>query len=211
MTLSRRGLLGLTLAGTAAACTSPEPAYYTLAAVPGVPQRGGPATVELRRPGLAGYLDRPGIVRSNSAYSLLVTGSERWGEPLGDLFARILAEDLNSRLPGSSVFTSAGSITAEADATVETDIQRFDADPSGQVVLLAQVAVSRGLARGSAATRVVRLTVQPASARTADLVAAMSTALGQLADTLAAMLRDAPGSADARSGPKSGPRATKRR
>ncbi len=190
MTLARRRLLTLALAGAVPACTSAEPAIYTLAAVPGTAQRGAPAQVELRRPGLAGYLDRPEIVRSNSAYSLRLTGAERWGEPLGDLFARILAEDLNSRLPGSSVFTSAGSITAEADATIEMDIQRFDADPSGMVVLLAQVAVSRGRARASAATRVVRLTVQPASAKTADLVAAMSTALGQLADALATMLRN---------------------
>ncbi len=191
MTLARRRLLALTLAGSASACASAEPSYYTLAAIPGTAHRGGPALVELRRPGLAGYLDRPEIVRSNSPYSLRLTGMERWGEPLGDLFARILAEDLNSRLPGTSVFTSAGSITAEADATIEMDIQRFDADPSGQVVLLAQVAVSRGQARASAATRVVRLTVQPASTRTADLVAAMSTALGQLADAIAVTLREA--------------------
>lgn len=190
MRLARRRLLFLALAGAVPACTSAEPAYYTLAAVPGAARRGGPTLVELRRPGLAGYLDRPEIVRSNSPYSLRLTGTERWGEPLGDLFARILAENLNSRLPGTSVFTSAGSITAEAGATVEIDIQRFDADPSGQVVLLAQVAVSRGRARASAATRVVRLTVQPASARTTDLVAAMSAALGQLADALATMLRD---------------------
>ena len=204
MTLARRRFLSLALAGAVPACTSAEPAYYTLAAVPGAARRGGPASVELRRPGLAGYLDRPEIVRSNSAYSLRLTGMERWGEPLGDLFVRILAENLNSRLPGTSVFTSAGSITAEAGATIELDIQRFDADPSGQVVLLAQVAVSRGQARASAATRVVRLTVQPAGARTADLVAAMSTALGQLADALATMLRDAPEATP-------GPRNKKRR
>lgn len=190
MTLSRRGLLGLALAGAASACASPEPMYFTLAAVPGPARRGGPAQVELRRPGLAGYLDRPEIVRSSGAYSLRVTGSERWGEPLGDLFARILAEDLNNRLPGSSVYTSTGSITAEAEATVEMDIQRFDADPSGQVVLLVQVAVSRGRARATAATRVLRLAVQPAGPGTANLVAAMSAALGQLADALAAMLQD---------------------
>ncbi len=189
MTIPRRGLLGLALTGLVSACSSPEPAYYTLAAVPGVGQPGGPAKIELRRLGLAGYLDRSEIVRANGAYSLRLNGAERWGEPFGDLVARILAEDLTQRLPGSSVFTSAGSITAEADATVEMDVQRFDADASGQAVLLAQVAVSRGRARASAMTRVVRLIVPPASASTSDLVAAMSKALGQLADAVAAMLR----------------------
>ncbi len=189
--VSRRRMLGLALAGVVAACSSPEPAYYTLAAVPGVAKPGGPAQVELRRIGLAGYLDRSEIVRANSPYSLRLNGAERWGEPFGDLVARILAEDLNTRLPGTSVFTSAGSITAEADATIEMDIQRFDADASGQAVLLAQVAVSRGQKRASAATRVVRIMVQPAGPSTAELVAAMSKGLGQLADAVAEMLRTA--------------------
>jgi uncharacterized lipoprotein YmbA len=191
MTVSRRGVLGLALASVVPACASPEPAYYTLAAVPGVAKPGAPAQVELRRIGLAGYLDRSEIVRANSAYSLRLNGTERWGEPFGDLVARILAENLNTRLPGTSVFTSAGSITTEAGATIEMDVQRFDADASGQAVLLAQVAVSRGRARASAATRVFNFTVRPSGPSTADLVAAMSTALGQLADGLATMLRAA--------------------
>ena len=131
-------MAALALAG----CTSPEPAYFTLAAVPGQAAAGGPKLVEMQRPGLAGYLDRPGIVRANGAYQLQVAGTERWGEPLGDLVGRILSEDLNQRLPGTSVFTTAGSISAQPDARIELDVQRFDADASGDVVLLAQVAVS---------------------------------------------------------------------
>jgi len=180
----------LALAGAGlAGCTSAEPAYFTLAPVPGTAAPGGPKLVELQRPGLAGYLDRPGIVRADSAYQLRVAGMERWGEPLGDLIARILSEDLNQRLPGSSVFTTAGSISAQPDARVELDVQRFDADASGEVVLLAQVAVSRGRNRAGAATRTVRQTTRPAGPATRDLVAAMSTVLGGLADTVAGMLR----------------------
>ena len=189
MTATRRGVLSLALAGMEIGCSSSEPAYFILAPVPGTAMRGGPTSVELRRPGLAGYLDRPEIVRANSAYSLRVVSGERWGEPLGDLVARILAENLNQRLPGSNVFTSTGSITAEANAKIELDIQRLDADPSGKVVLLAQVAVSRGRAKASVETRTMRLDAQPASTSTSDLVAAMSDVLGQLADLIAPMLR----------------------
>lgn len=191
MTIPRRALPGLLLAGMVPACASPEPSYFTLAVVPGTPAPGGPAVVELRRPGLAGYLDRQEIVRASGPYSLRYNGAERWGEPFGDLIARVLSEDLNQRLPGSNVFTSTGAITAEADATVELDIGRFDADASGQAVLAAQVAVSRKGARASAATRSVRLAVRPNGPGTTELVAAMSRALGQLADTVAAMLRQA--------------------
>ncbi len=173
------------------ACASAEPAYYTLAAVPGAGRQGAPRLIELRRPGIAGYLDRPEIVRAGGAYQLRVAGTERWGEPFGDLVGRILSEDLNTRLPGSSVFTAAGSISAQADATVELDIQRFDADVTGQVTLLAQVSVARGRRAASAVTRAIRLTRQPAGPSTPELVAAMSAVLGQLADQVAEMLRGA--------------------
>ena len=97
---------------------------------------------------------------------------------------------MSQRLPGSNVFTSAGSISAQPDAQIELDIQRLTGC-IGEVVLLAQVAVSR-IRGGSAATRTVRLTMRPASPATRDLAAAMSTMLGGLADTVAAMLRTCP-------------------
>ena len=171
------------------ACASPEPNYFTLRALPGAVQPGGLKLVELRRIGLAGYLDRPEIVRNNADYRLSIGSNERWGEPLGNLVARVLAEDLTLRLPGTSVFTSAGSISAEPDATLEIDLQRFDADANGQVVVLAQVAASRTRNRAAANARTLRLVVAPAGATTTDLVAAMSAALGQLADQIAPLLR----------------------
>ena len=145
--------------------------------------------VELRRIGLAGYLDRSEIVRNNADYRLRIPTGERWGEPLGDMIARILAEDLNMRLPGSSVFTAAGAISATPDATIELDLQRFDTDADGQVVLLAQLAVTRGRDRAGAQAQTIRLRVPPAGASTRDMVAAMSVALGQLADRIAPLLR----------------------
>lgn len=177
-------LLGLLLAS----CTSPEPKYFTLASVRGTSLPGGPSLVELRRPGLAGYLDRSDIVRADSPYQLTLNGGERWASPLGDMIGRALAEDLSSRLPGSSVFTSSGAISADPNATVEVDIQRFDAATTGPVTLLGQVAVTRGRARDASQTRTIRLTVTPGGSSTADLVAAMSAALGQMADQIAQIL-----------------------
>lgn len=172
-----------------ASCRSPDPFLYTLAPVRGVPRAGAPALVELRRPGIAGYLDRSEIVRANTPYQLQMRDGERWGEPFGDMVARVLAEDLNNRLPGTSVFTSTGAITADAGARVELDLQRFDADASGQVKLLAQVAVTRGGNRAAAKAQTIRITVTPASSATSDYVAALSRALGEAADQIAALLR----------------------
>ena len=138
MLLAAPLLLGL------ARCASPDPAIYTLRAVNGGVLGGGPVAIKIARPGLAGYLDRPEIVRDSSVSRLALSGGERWGEPLGDMVGRVLALDLAQRLPGSSVFTEAGTISVDPSATVELDIQRFDLDTSGAVVLLVQTAVEQG-------------------------------------------------------------------
>ena len=187
--MRRRSLLLAPGALLLARCASPDPAIYTLRAVPGSVQGGGPAAIKLARPGLAGYLDRPEIVRDSSSSRLTLNSGERWGEPVGDMIGRVLALDLAQRLPGSSVFTEAGTISVDPAATVELDVQRFDLDASGVVVLLVQVAVEQGMRHDPVATRSLRLTAQPATTATPDVVGAMSTTLGQLADQVAAMLR----------------------
>ena len=187
--LSRRSLFALTSLAALAGCTSPNPSFYTLKIVPGTPQPGGPRTVQLRRIGLAGYLDRNTIVRADVDYRLKIDDNERWGEPPADMIGRVFAQDLTQRLPGSTVFTEAGAITADADAIVEVDVQRFDLDTSGVVTLAAQVAIQRARGRDALSARALHFTERPASGSTTDLVAAMSTALGHCADAVADMLR----------------------
>jgi len=173
-------LLGLVLL---TGCASPTPDLFTLAPVPGEVLPGGPAVVQLRDIGLAKYLDRPQIVRSTEDNRVTLGNNERWGEPLGAMLSRVLAENLRQRLPGTVVFSESGAITAEPNAIVEVDVQRLDTDRSGAVVLVAQAA------RRGGPTRAVRLSVQPASPATREEVGAMSIAVGQLADTIAGMLR----------------------
>ncbi len=182
--LARRHLL-LLLA--LSACASPDPAFYTLAPVPGTPDPAAGGSVKLRRIGLAGYLDRPEIMRVGDSYRLDPVPGERWGEPLGDLLGRVLAEDLSQRLPGRIVLNAAGSLTAEGDTTVEIDVQRFDADRANTVTLVAQVNVAA--ARRPAVIRTIRLTDRAGGAGTPQIVAAMSGLLGGFADALAGMLR----------------------
>ena len=129
--------------------------------MPGPAQGGGPRTVQLRRIGLAGYLDRNTIVRADAGYRLHIDENERWGEPPADMIGRVLAQDLTQRLPGSTVFTEAGAITADADTVVELDVQRFDLDVSGVVILAAQVAVQGSRGREALSARAFRLTERP--------------------------------------------------
>ncbi len=172
----------------ATACASPQPAFYTLAAVPGVPAPVNARAVELRRIGLAGYLDRPEIVGDSNDYRVHFQTTERWAEPLGTLIERVFTEDLVQRLPGTSVYGESGAISTRPDLVVEVDILRLDPE-AGQAVLLAQIAVRSDSRRETTAGRaeVVRLAA-PAGLTTRDLAAAESALLGRLADAVAARL-----------------------
>jgi uncharacterized lipoprotein YmbA len=182
MRLSRR--TALALAALLVGCSSPNPNLYVLAVMPGPTHRGAPRVVALRAIAIAHYLERSQIVRSSEGYRMDVLSNEWWGEPLDTMIGRILVQELNQRLPGGTVYGDSGAISATPDATVEINLQRFDVDRDGDVLLVAQIAIDgRRLA-----SRGVMLTVRPADDGTRALVAAMSTAVAQLADAVASMV-----------------------
>jgi uncharacterized protein len=183
LSLSRRALLPAA-ASLVASCASPNPNLYTLEPPPGPVRRGGPRVIELRSIGLARYLERSQIVRSSENFRLDVSSNDWWGEPLDAMIGRTLARALAQRLPGSTVYLENGAISAEPEATVQVNVQRLDQAAGGAVRLVAQFAVVR---RGSD-TRGATIEVPVRGATTADLVAAMSEAIGQLADRIAAAL-----------------------
>ncbi|HST75648.1 MAG TPA: PqiC family protein [Acetobacteraceae bacterium] len=172
-----------------AGCASPEPKLYTIATVHGPVTAGAPKVVLLRHIALAGFLDRQEIVRSSENYRLEVESNDWWGEPLGAMLGRVLVEELSQRLPGSSVYADSGAVSVSQDATVELNVQRLDADAAGNVVLGAQAAVVFERRRSAPVTRSFRIVVPQPGAGVPGEVAAISTAVGQLADGLATMLR----------------------
>lgn len=186
MRLTRRSAV-LLLAATAAGCSSPNPTLYVLAAIPGRVRTGAPRNIEVRAIGLPRYLERSQIVRSSEGYHMDIISNDWWGEPLDAMLGRILVEELSQRLAGSTVYADTGAISAAPDATVEINIERFDMDRQGELLLQAQVAVEgrRSSARGYSWTQ------RPADPSTTALVAAMSAVTAKLADATAAML--APG------------------
>ena len=169
------------------ACSSPNPVLYTIAPVAGTPQSGGPKVVAVQQISTARYLERSEIVRSSENYRLAVMENDWWGEPLGAMLSRVLVEELGQRLPQSTVIGESGAVTASPDATVELNLQRLDEDSSGNLLLQAQASVSfKG--RGAPLLRNFRFAVPPPAPGVPGEVTAISTALGQLADGLAAML-----------------------
>jgi len=103
------------------------------------------------------------------------------------MLRRILRQELTQRLPRSTVLSEIGAVSATPDATIDLDLQRLDQDASGNVVLEAEASLTlKG--RKAPILRSFRFSV-PSTARTsAGEVAAISIAVGQLADGLAAMV-----------------------
>jgi uncharacterized lipoprotein YmbA len=184
--------------GLAVGCgTSREPSYFALEPRPGSARgpaaTGAPRLIELRRPSVAGYLDRADIVTRVHGQKLQIDTGERWAEPLGEMISRVLARDLSSRLGGSDVFMESGAISAEADATVAVDVLAFHPDGSGRLRLVAQVAVDVGKASPTTATTRVETFELSRSLRavgdTSSLVDTMSGLLAELSDRIADLLR----------------------
>ena len=172
-----------TLAVLTGCSTSPTPSLYVLQPVSGTAITTRPMAVELRRLSLAGYLDRPEMVRGPRDYRLSVDSESRWAEPLGAMAERVLTEDLVTRLHNASVFSESGAISTRPDLVIELDVQRLDTDSENHVVLLAQLALrpEDGVAR--AVTLRLRQDVRGPSA--SDHAAAVSATLGSLADEVA--------------------------
>ena len=180
------GLLAIAL--LPAACASPSPVLYTLDQVPGVTRLHGPHVVMLRDIGLAPYLDRQQIVRSSSNYRIDVEANNWWGESFGAMMIRVLTAEIDQRLPGTSVYSESGAISPLPDATVEINIQRFDTDSDRKVRLTAQLAVTFANVDRPSVSRSLQLVAVPPKPDLTGQVAAMSIAVGQLSDAVAAAL-----------------------
>ena len=175
-----------------AACSSPNPRLYVIAPIPGPTRTGAPKAIELRQIGLARYLERSEIVRSSENYRLTVMSNDWWGEPLGAMLARVLTAELRQRLPESTVYSDTGAFTLPRDATVAVDISRLDLDAQGRLVLRAETATTLPRQKAPIA-RAYHFTVVPPVPGIGGEVAAISTAVGQLADGIALTLTEGHG------------------
>ena len=186
---SRRQVVAvLALLPALAACsTTPPPKLYTLAPRPGTPDSRFSGTISVKRVELAKYLDRPEMVRYSDPYQLSMSEYVRWGEGLGDMVTRVLVQDLAQRLPRSQTYAASGPLTLPSPAvTIEVNVDKFEPDPSGAVVLVAQWVGRRE--RGGERLQSEQITVAAGASDATAQVVAMSDALGRLADRIAGSL-----------------------
>jgi uncharacterized lipoprotein YmbA len=121
-------LFALTACGT-----SPEPDYYILAPVPGIPQPAA-AQIQIERPVLPAYLDRPDIVTQTNPYQIEIDETKRWAAPLDEMFEKILAEDLRQRLPSSLIATEQDDKAPDTRLTLEISVDTFNAIDDGNAL-----------------------------------------------------------------------------
>ncbi len=131
-------------------------------------------------------LDRPQLVWRLSASERSLSEYSRWAEPLDANMARVLAENLAPRLGTERVFVDPFPASVPLDYRVSLDIVRCDAGPSGDLVLAVRWSLFDGTSREHLGTRLTTLS-EPLSGSQdpGALVAAMSRALGELADEIA--------------------------
>jgi uncharacterized lipoprotein YmbA len=179
--------LALVLLG---ACAAARPtSFYTLS----------PMTepTEVRRPpnglviglgpvSLPSYLDRPDIVTREGETQMRLADLQRWVAPLDALLTRIMAEDLYALLQARDVIPVPQRRDVPLDRVVEVDVNRFDADQSGEVVLDARWRVYRGDDETLVASGRSIVTEQGAPVPDYDaIVAAMSRAVGRVTGEIA--------------------------
>ena len=175
----------------AASCAAASPDYYAVAAVSGPAAPGGPSVIEVRTPSYPGYLDRNEIVTSYVNYRVELAPNAAWAEPMGAMLSRALVADLSQRLPGSTVYGADGAIYTPPGARVEVNLQRFDPDASGEVVLQGALVIDTGDG-GALFSRPLHLVARPAGKSVSAEAAALSQLLGQVADLAADALRTLP-------------------
>jgi uncharacterized lipoprotein YmbA len=176
------------------ACSARAPLrFYTLEAV-AAPSRvaGSGATpevpVRLQSVRVPAALDRPELVTRHGPYRVLVSEQERWAGPLEEQIRRALSEDLAARLPEHLLADPYEPATDAARRLLSVSIIEFLADESCAVSLSARWTLRGPDDRSRSGSESV---TQPGRNPCAGAVpAAMSAALGALADQLAMRIEE---------------------
>lgn len=189
----------LVCAWIAAGCATEATRFYLLSATGGGSPDGAARTVVALGPlSLAEYLDRPQIVTRRGGNAVELGAYDQWAAPLDDMVLRILQEDLAARIPEARVVVFPRTGGPAFSRRVAVDIARFDVDEAGDAVLVASWSVREPGRSDALLVRESTVRALAASDAYPDRVAAMSQALGYLADEIAAGLRSLPSGAGAK-------------
>jgi hypothetical protein len=132
-----RRLAALLVAAALAGCgSSPPTQFYALESVAAShqppPLRGPPLALDAVH--LPPVLDRLPLVRRGPGASLEISERERWGAPLDEMTRRVLARDLEQRLPPGGFITPGAPKPAGGVRSITVTLDEFDLDEEGRAV-----------------------------------------------------------------------------
>ncbi len=187
-----------TLLLLAACASSPPVRYYSLSPIDTDFQQDPDDSVilglgPLRMPD---YLNRSQIVTRGANSEIQVDEFSRWSEPLSTSLLRIVATDVDSLLNGVVVvvFPYEPFVRDQVRYRLVGDINRFDADSSGRIVLEVQWGVADADGQITVPVRRNRYEAQatvggqPAAGDPGAVAAAMNDALAQFSRDIASKL-----------------------
>ena len=187
----RRLLLGAATLALTGCATAPPAQYYRLAPLPGPARNGVTAQIGVRSIEIPGYLDQTGIARPSGGYQFSSFANQLWAEPLATMLQSVMVQNLAQRLPGATVLANGGAIGAPAGLLIEINLLRFDPDPSGEILLTAQLAIRAATGLPDWQIQTFSTQATPAGPSTSDAVAAMSKLWAAAADQIASRIASA--------------------
>jgi uncharacterized lipoprotein YmbA len=168
--------------------------FYVLSALPQAADRPGDAreiVLGLGPVTLPPYLNRPEMASRVAPNQLRFDEFNRWAEPLKDNFFNVLATELDAQLGLERIVRYPWYSTTTMDYVVVVAVQRFEAQPSGEVTLDARWGIGDGkgttlanrdshFSRPGGSPAVVAAAM---SALVSDLAGEIATALQQTSTT----------------------------
>jgi hypothetical protein len=184
--------------------------YYVLSEVPRTDETrppAGPASevvVAVVDVTMADYLDNQSFVTRTTANIVDLAQFDQWAAPFGRHVTRTLKNNIAVLIPSTRVLLSPLSIPVTVDYEVRADIQTFEQDPDGEVVLEARWGLLDLRRRDSVVLRSfdVRKPVvgdpppegatetEIATQRYSAIAAAMSSALADMSVDIATAIRE---------------------
>jgi uncharacterized lipoprotein YmbA len=173
--------------------TSPATHYYALQAmVPAASPAGALSApsnqivVRLEPVVIPPELDRLALVTRSGPYRVHISDSDRWAAPLEEQIRRTLSDDLSARLPPRLVADPNEPAGNQPRRLLTVAISQFDADATCAVTLRADWTLRAPNADSQRGVEELKSAGVGACAE--GIPAAMSVALAELADRLAAVL-----------------------
>lgn len=183
-------LFGVAVVGAmlVACAASPPMHYYTLTETPAASRLTAPAgtdPIRLDRVTIPTELDRSQIVRRLDSTQLQIVEDVRWAAPLDETIRRILSNDIAARLPQGAVANPNEPFAGEKRQSLAVDFSEFYGDPACAVTLRATWTLKPNGLHGSEETKA---SPQGGCKGAGSIPEAMSQALGQLSDLIAAAI-----------------------